>query len=708
MKLTIKTKLIALLVVPLAGLAYYGGTGFVTQAHIATQMGNIVGLSDLAVRISSLVHETQKERGLTAAFLGSKGEKFGDELAAQRKATDQKLEPLNAYLVDFDTSKFGDLGNTLDKAVGQLRQVKEKRQAVSSLIIPVKDAIGYYTAMNSLFLDAIGAMAKQSTDAQTTVAIKAYVSFLKGKERAGIERAVMANTFASDAFGPGMFRKFVSLVTAQDIYLGEFALTASPSAVGSYQQRMKDPAVTEVAQFRQVAIDKAGEGGFGVDAGQWFVTITKKINLLKEVEDELSVQLSELAVRGQETAEAEELFIGILTLVLIIGVAAGGFFTMRSIIGPISALVDTMKDIAEGDGDLGKRVDGDRKDELGELGRWFNTFVDNIQDIIAAVNGVSQEVASGASEISASNEEISGGVQEQNQQVLQISSAVEQMSASIVEVARKSNDAATTAAESGRVAQEGGQVVSQTIEGMRTISEAVTASAASVSELGKRGDQIGQIIEVINDIADQTNLLALNAAIEAARAGEHGRGFAVVADEVRKLADRTTKATEEIAVSIKAIQTETSEAVRRMETGTEQVNTGVVTATQAGDALQQIVAKAQDVAGMIQSIAAAAEEQSTASEQVAHNIEKVSAVTEQTAQGTTQAAQAASQLLQRAERMNGLVARFKNTERRQNDVGPPTGIAERRASRRDGDQIASSDDVQDRLKESAKQFKSMA
>ena len=347
--------------------------------------------------------------------------------------------------------------------------------------------------------------------------------------------------------------------------------------------------------------------------------------------------------------------LGVTTL-LVLTVA---FLFARMLSKPINLLVARLKDIAEGEGDLTQRVDQNRKDELGELGKWFNTFVEKIHGVISEVRNTSQEVAGAATQIAASSEEMSQGISEQNEQVTQISSAIEEMSSSIIEVAAKSSEAANNAAKSGEVAAAGGKVVSETIEGMGQISQAVSASAASVSELGKRGEQIGQIIEVINDIADQTNLLALNAAIEAARAGEHGRGFAVVADEVRKLADRTTKATEEIGESITAIQNETHEAVQRMNAGTEQVQVGVEKATQAGQSLEQIVAGAQEVAAMIQSIAAAAEEQSAASEQVSHGVQSVSAVSSQSAEGASQAAQAASQLSVKAEQLQSLVSRFK-------------------------------------------------
>ncbi len=334
-------------------------------------------------------------------------------------------------------------------------------------------------------------------------------------------------------------------------------------------------------------------------------------------------------------------------------------FIHNDVTKPVNAMIDRLKRIAQGD--LTQRVEVKRQDEFGEMAQCFNTSIEQLHNVIVEVGSATGSVASAATQIAVSSDEMAQGMSEQDQQVTQISAAIEQMSASVVEVAKKSADAANNASESGKVAQEGGKVVNETIEGMRAISDAVSAGAASVSELGKRGEQIGQIIEVINDIADQTNLLALNAAIEAARAGEHGRGFAVVADEVRKLADRTTKATEEIGDSIKAIQTETTEAVDRMNAGTEQVMVGVESATQAGQSLQQIVNSAQEVAGMIQSIAAAAEQQSAASEEVSRSIQSVSAVTRHANEGANQSTQAAKQLSVRAEQLQSLISRFKTT-----------------------------------------------
>jgi len=305
--------------------------------------------------------------------------------------------------------------------------------------------------------------------------------------------------------------------------------------------------------------------------------------------------------------------IGILVLVGAVLAALSCITISRS----LKVLIVRLKDIAEGDGDLTKRVEIKSKDEIGAAAQMLNKFLESIHSVISQVSGATTQVAAAATEIAASAEE---------------------MAAAVGEVARQSTSAAQRSQASGDLASEGGEIVAATIAGMKEIETAVSQSATSVTALGKRGEEIGHVITMINDIADQTNLLALNAAIEAARAGEHGRGFAVVADEVRKLADRTTKATEEIGGSIRAIQGETTTAATRMNRGSEQVKTGVTNAERAGVSLEQIVGGTRDLASMITSISAAAEEAGA---------------------GASQSASAATELSSKAELLRTLVERFK-------------------------------------------------
>src|SRR5215471_8755116 len=233
------------------------------------------------------------------------------------------------------------------------------------------------------------------------------------------------------------------------------------------------------------------------------------------------------------------------------------------------------------------------------------------------------------------------------------------MSSTVMQVSENSNKAAEASRQAAETARHGGSIIDETLAKMRGIAQSVGATARKVEELGKSSDQIGRIIGVIDDIADQTNLLALNAAIEAARAGEQGRGFAVVADEVRKLAERTTTATKEIAQMIKSIQDETRLAVGAMEQGTKQVEEGVSSTAKAGESLQEIIRMSEQVGEMITHIATAATEQSSATEQVNNNMDQIARLVKESAVGAQQAAKACQDLSGLALDLQKMVGEFK-------------------------------------------------
>ncbi len=319
-------------------------------------------------------------------------------------------------------------------------------------------------------------------------------------------------------------------------------------------------------------------------------------------------------------------------------------------------------------GDFTHRVTAEYKGDHQLITNSINKLGDSVGSVLAEVSEAVSATASASTQISSSSEEMAAGSQEQSSQAQEVAAAVEQMTKTILETTKNAGSTANEAKNAGKIAKDGGKVISETIDGMNRIAIVVTKAADTVQELGKSSDQIGEIVQVIDDIADQTNLLALNAAIEAARAGEQGRGFAVVADEVRKLAERTTKATKEIANMIKRIQKDTNGAVESIQQGTAEVQKGKDLAAKAGESLEQIISGSAVVVDSAMQVAAASEEQSASAEQISKNIEAISSVTQQSAAGTQQIARAAEDLNRLTDNLQNLVSKFKiDVNERRND-----------------------------------------
>ena len=374
-------------------------------------------------------------------------------------------------------------------------------------------------------------------------------------------------------------------------------------------------------------------------------------------------------------------------LVLLIALACGGsvagYVINRQIAQPLKQLANRLRDIAEGEGDLTLRLDFTSKDEIGETGASFDLFMDKLQDIMRKVASNTGQLASATEEISASATLMAQRAETQQSQTTQVATSMQEMSSTVLLVSENSTKAAGASRQAAETARQGGLIVEQALNNMRTIAGSVKDTSEKMVGLGKSSDQIGHIAGVIDDIADQTNLLALNAAIEAARAGEQGRGFAVVADEVRKLAERTTIATKEIAQMISTIQNETKTAVTAMAAGTRQVEEGLQSTTQAGDALKQIIHMSEGVGEMITQIATAATEQSSATEEVNKNINDIASITREAALGSQQSAKACEDLTQLAGELQDVVSKFKledsesSTRRRPSSAGTRSSLKTR-------------------------------
>ena len=352
------------------------------------------------------------------------------------------------------------------------------------------------------------------------------------------------------------------------------------------------------------------------------------------------------------------LLMGLSLAGLILG-SLGGLLLAAFVSRPLRRTVEAMEDIAQGEGDLTRRLPVRGADEIAMLSAAFNRFVEKVQTLVREVTGSISQLASAAEEMSLVTDETRNGVQRQRNETEQVATAMNEMTATVQEVARHAESAAGAARQADEEANAGRQVVQGTVDAIERLAAEVEKAAGVIGNLEQDSEQIGSVLEVIRGIAEQTNLLALNAAIEAARAGEQGRGFAVVADEVRSLASRTQESTEEIQQMIEKLQSGARDAVQVMAQGRSMAQESVEQASQAGQALDGITGAVDQISTMNNQIAEAARQQGEVAEEINQNVINISQVADETANGTDQLAAASADLARLSAELQSLVASFK-------------------------------------------------
>ncbi len=654
----ISIKMLLMVAIPIIGMLVFVARDISDKTASLRDLNMTSTLTGLAVKSGSLIHELQKERGLSAGFVASRGEKFREDLSKQRGETDLSIRTLKGYLTT-NAANLAGARERLGAADALLGNLTATRGGVDSMNLQQQESISYFTKTIAAYLDVVAQITILSRNPDITRGAMAYHAFLNAKEQSGRERATMNGVFASNSFDEETYRKFIAIVSAQATFLDVFSNYAESKDVAFFREKMNAPFALQVEEMRKTALSKGLAGDFGIPAEEWFKTITAKINAMKELEDQMAAELGNKA-----SSLAGEARNGLIFSSLIAGCAALAalvftFVFVTGITAPLKTMVGMLRDITEGEGDLTKRLDADRGDEIGDVCRWFNRFVDNMHTIISQVSGTTRQVTASAAQLHSTAEQIATAAEEVACQSTTVATASEEMSATSNDISQNCSLAAEVSNRASDNARGGALVVQETLEGMHNIADKVRESAHTVENLGARSDQIGAIVGTIEDIADQTNLLALNAAIEAARAGEQGRGFAVVADEVRALAERTTRATKEIGSMIKGIQQETSGAVSSMENGVKEVERGMDSSRKSGEALQQILDAINDVTLQVHQIATAAEEQTAVTGEISSNINQITDVVQQTAKGAHETAKEASLLTGLAGELEQLVGRFK-------------------------------------------------
>jgi hemerythrin-like metal-binding protein len=624
------------LILPVIGMVLFSGYVGIENRQTVNEMGRLSDLADVGPVISAVVHELQKERGTSAVYIGSKGKKFAKQLPVQKKDTDGKHDILKLTWQSFDPALFSErLVTKVKVARDAMAQLEAKRAQVAKFELTVPKMAGYYTPTIAKLLSIVEEMAVLSSNAEVANAITAYTSFLQGKERAGIERAMGGAGFGAGKFSPVIYRKFIELIAQQKTFFGVLNIYGTEEQKKFFKDTLVGSDVDDVARMRKIAIASIETKDVkGIEGPYWFGTITKKINRMKTVEDKISADLKALTANVQAKAQTAFYTSSLLTFALLLLTAVIVTVIIRGITKPIGQMTGAMTELADGNKSI--EIPGaERGDEIGSMAVAVQVFKENmiraeqlgeeqeqaqarrekrqsridnyISDFELTMMTVLEGMESADTIMKKTADEMSVGANDTTAQATTVAAAAEQASVNVQTVASATEQLSASTREIAQQVNHSAEVAASAVSRADSTME-------EIQELEGLVEKIGDVVELISDIAEQTNLLALNATIEAARAGEAGKGFAVVASEVKNLANQTAKATGEIGRQISEVQTSTGKSVASIRD------------------ISDVINNVNDVAT---SISAAVEQQDAATREIASNVEQASAGTTEVSSSIT-------------------------------------------------------------------------
>jgi methyl-accepting chemotaxis protein len=653
MKRWLSRYLSLLTLVPVAVLFIFISADIYRAYHALDQANETIADVRLVTATNKLVHELQKERGMSAGFIGSKGSKFASELKDQRAITDSEVNNLQLFMVD--THYHQQTNNTIQQLFSNLGQLQSIRQQVDSLNIALPKTLHYYTSNNLLILDLNGHLASELEETTSAQRFLTLYNIAYAKEQAGIERAVLNNVFASGAFTPALFTQYIELVTKQETYIKSTYAVATSDYKKELDQFVQSNESREVRRYRDIAANTENE--FNVEPNDWFSAATARIDKLKATEQTL---LTETTLYAQDKV-GSRLFVIIaesLVLILMLAVAYAVFSTIKLRASQSFEINRFMKKV-DSEKDLTDSVKIITEDELGKIATLINITFTNIRTDFINFQENAQQMGEATEQAASATAQSKANLTQLQSDISSIASATEEMSVSIKSVMENMLVASDSAERAAKETVNGEEAVKTSMQGISQTAREVAQVGETITELNSRVNDILGMVDVIKSVADQTNLLALNAAIEAARAGEQGRGFAVVADEVRNLAKRTQQSTQEISNVVDVLKISSQKAFASIESGNHQAREAVTNAQQISAVLAKIVESIKSVDDVTGVIATSTKEQSSVIQSINSNVASIDNQARENVVGAEQLSASSLQLSRIAHDMEQRIQVYK-------------------------------------------------